>query len=98
MENVHSEEVFGKLLVRNVIKQMINLQQNRTRPTIVCNGIPHNLFDVEIHHLYNLTICDEPFFKYHSENNDRDRLIIFKTVENIRLFIASDTILSGGTF
>lgn len=55
-------------------------------------GIPHNLFDVEIHHFYNLTICDEPFLKYDSENNF-DRLIIFKTVENIRLFI-----LSGGTF
>lgn len=58
---------------------MINLQQNRIRPTIICNyGISYNLFDVEIHHFYNLTICDEPFLKYDNENNDLDGLIIFK--------------------
>jgi len=48
MDNFKVEVVVNRI-ERNSIKRMINLQQNRTRPTI-----QHNLFEVELYHFYSL--------------------------------------------
>lgn len=48
---------------------------------------------------YNFKTRYEPFLiLYGCENNDPDRLIIFSTVENIRLLVESNIIFSDETF
>lgn len=48
MDNFKVEVVVNRI-ERNSIKRMTNLQRNRTGPTI-----QHNLFEVELHHSYNV--------------------------------------------
>lgn len=57
----------------------------------------HNLFEVEIHHLYDVTTYDEPFYIYDSGNNNLDRLIMYSTIENLWLLVVNNIIFFNRT-